>query len=268
MTSRQIYQGPANLFPANFFGAAVFWPSLICALLLLSSCSPPLQASQEVDASTATLEWLDKRHGLVRKPALQALLRKITKRLSSSLHGQATEPSFELGTDSLPARETIGYKNYPWHVLVINSKAPNAFSLGAGVIVLTKGMIRETRTEAELASVIAHEMAHQLLGHTQAALKNSLEESHDAPHAVFSLEDEIEADRVGLKLLDVGRYDVRHAVFALSIAYRSLDEFVATHDPTWLHQRLARMHQELGNFRSTYPATASSREFNKVRRHL
>ncbi len=240
----------------------------LCLLLIsASACAPSLNASQEVDASTATLEWLDQRYGLLRDPSLQTLLGKISRRLSSTLYGQATEPTYELGTDSLPARETLGYQNYPWHVLVIKSDTPNAFSLGAGVIVLTRGMIRETRTEAELASVIAHEMAHQLLGHTQRALEESLEAQH-APHAVFSLQDEIDADRVGLKLLDVGRYDVQHAVFALSIAYRSLEDNVAHHDPAWLHQRLARMHQEIAQYQRPLPSTVSSREFNKVRRRL
>ncbi len=238
---------------------------LLC--LLTTSCSQSVTASQEIEASTATLEWLDQKYGVVKDPGLQRLLRKITSRLSSSLSGQATAPVFSLGDDSLPARESIGYQAYPWHVMVINSDAPNAFSLGAGLIVITRAMIRETRTEAELASIIAHEMAHQLLGHTQAALSESLT-SREAPHAVFSLKDEVDADRVGLKLLDVGRYDLRHAVFALSIGYRGLETKVSDSNPQWLHARLARMHQELAAYPEGFPATTSSREFNKIRRRF
>ena len=43
---------------------------------------------------------------------------------------------------------------------VVESSVPDSFSLPGGYIYITLGMVRETRSEAELAAVIAHEVAH------------------------------------------------------------------------------------------------------------
>ena len=44
--------------------------------------------------------------------------------------------------------------------LVANNPSINAFAAPGGVIVINSGLIRKTKTEAELASVLAHEIAH------------------------------------------------------------------------------------------------------------
>jgi len=44
--------------------------------------------------------------------------------------------------------------------LVANDASINAFATPGGVIVINSGLIRKTKTEAELASVLAHEIAH------------------------------------------------------------------------------------------------------------
>lgn len=43
---------------------------------------------------------------------------------------------------------------------VVESSAPDSFSLPGGFIYITLGMVGETRSEAELAAVISHEVAH------------------------------------------------------------------------------------------------------------
>lgn len=43
---------------------------------------------------------------------------------------------------------------------VVESSVPDSFSLPGGFIYITVGMVRETRTESELAAVISHEVAH------------------------------------------------------------------------------------------------------------
>jgi len=47
-----------------------------------------------------------------------------------------------------------------YRFLVANDPTINAFATPGGVIVINSGLIRKTKTEAELASVLAHEIAH------------------------------------------------------------------------------------------------------------
>ena len=47
-----------------------------------------------------------------------------------------------------------------YRFLVANHPSINAFATPGGVIVINSGLIQKTKTEAELASVMAHEIAH------------------------------------------------------------------------------------------------------------
>lgn len=61
--------------------------------------------------------------------------------------------------------------DYP--VLLQEDQSINAFADGS-VVVITTGMMRFTESDAELQSVIAHEIAHNLAGHLAARRKNLL----------------------------------------------------------------------------------------------
>jgi predicted Zn-dependent protease len=52
---------------------------------------------------------------------------------------------------------------YEFHVL--DSEGVNAYSLPGGKIYVTRGMLQVVETEAELAAILGHEMAHVDLGH-------------------------------------------------------------------------------------------------------
>lgn len=58
-------------------------------------------------------------------------------------------------------------------VSIENDRAPNAYSDGEQ-IVLTSGIVALAQTESELASVIAHEAAHNLMGHVEATQQNMI----------------------------------------------------------------------------------------------
>lgn len=47
-----------------------------------------------------------------------------------------------------------------YHFAIIDSAEPNAFSCPGGIIFITKGIIKLTRNEDELAAILAHEVAH------------------------------------------------------------------------------------------------------------
>jgi predicted Zn-dependent protease len=63
--------------------------------------------------------------------------------------------------------------NLPWHFGVNDSDHINAFATPGGYIIITKGMLKQLRNEAELAGVLGHEVAHVNQKHYLKALRKS-----------------------------------------------------------------------------------------------
>jgi len=59
----------------------------------------------------------------------------------------------------------------PWHFVVLNNSAANAFAASGGYVFITTGMLAKVYNEAELAGVLAHEIAHVTQKHHLAALQ-------------------------------------------------------------------------------------------------
>ncbi len=55
--------------------------------------------------------------------------------------------------------------DYPYHFRVVNSSTPNAFALPGGFVNITRGLLIEMETEAQLAAVLSHEIAHVTARH-------------------------------------------------------------------------------------------------------
>lgn len=93
-------------------------------------------------------------------------------------------------------------------VFHIRSSAVNAFATGEGVICVTTGMIAKLPSEAALAYVLAHEIAHIKEKHSlKEAVENSKrntrgknEEQIELESSMYSKEQELEADRIGWDL--------------------------------------------------------------------
>lgn len=62
----------------------------------------------------------------------------------------------------------------PWKFGIIDSDNINAFSTPGGHILITRGLFERTRSESELAGVLAHEVAHVVKKHHLAALQKSM----------------------------------------------------------------------------------------------
>lgn len=66
-----------------------------------------------------------------------------------------------------------GRKDISWHFGVLDTEDINAFAAPGGYIFLTKGLYRRLNNEAELAGVLAHEIAHVTKKHHLKVLKQS-----------------------------------------------------------------------------------------------
>ena len=91
----------------------------------------------------------------------------------------------------------------------------NAFSIGGGRIYVSRGTVTACRSEAELAAVIAHEMAHDLVGHLCARSSSRSEGRRIGPvRQRLDPVQEREADAASLPLLVAAGYDP-HAALAV-----------------------------------------------------
>ena len=155
-----------------------------------------------------------------------------------------------------------GKAPYEWEFALIESESANAFCLPGGKVGVYTGLINYTENEAELANVVAHEVAHAILEHGGERLSQSLliqmgftaimigmEEQDESVQAgvlaalglgatvgvlmPYSRRHEFEADEVGLMLMAESGYDPEAAVtfwgrFAQQDKAR-MPEFLSTH---------------------------------------
>src|ERR1044071_5199802 len=132
-------------------------------------------------------------------------------------------------------------KNFKWAVSVVDSPQINAFCLPGGKIVVFTGILPYAKTEAGLAAVLGHEMAHAVARHgSQRLLRTSMAQTlmmgasvsmsdmdpqqrqavmaalgAGAQYGVllpFSREHETEADEMGLLYMARAGYDPREAI--------------------------------------------------------
>ncbi|MGD1932945.1 MAG: M48 family metalloprotease [Candidatus Phaeomarinobacter sp.] len=125
------------------------------------------------------------------------------------------------GASSLPNEE--------FRVTVLNSPVVNAFALPGGYVYVTRGLVALANSEAELASVIGHEIAHVTQRHGQGRQNRAIGATllgavlgvavgSDLVNQIFSIgasgfladysrDQENEADFVGLEMLVRAGYD-------------------------------------------------------------
>jgi beta-barrel assembly-enhancing protease len=112
-----------------------------------------------------------------------------------------------------------------WTFVVLDTDGINAFAAPGGFVHITKGALGLIRNEAELADVLAHEIAHVTARHTIKAIQKSkamslgaqatrrevLSQAADRGYEIllensFDRGDEIEADRIGVTLANGAGY--------------------------------------------------------------
>ena len=233
----------------------------VLGLMFTAACAPSrVPLSVEVDASLATTQWLDDKFGLVNDHELSSFLKQFTIRLGPAAYTAA----LNAGMDEAEIEQ---YKNFPWQIFVINSPEPSALSAGAGVTFISKGLFKRLGSEDELAAVIAHEMAHQLLGHVNRVIA-SQGLSSSSPRFVFTLEHEIAADALGVSILQIARYNPNAALNAITDTFRAREAQGREAHAEWVEPRLTSLHRAIQDLEPAMPAPEDSREFHKVQQRL
>lgn len=156
------------------------------------------------------------------------------------------------------------YGDLPWEFTFIDSDEINAFALPGGKVFFTRGLASRLTNEAQMAGVLGHEIGHVTAEHadkhisqaliingavtvTGAVIGDGSATTQVAMQALqtgsglfalkFSREDELEADRLGMRYMRKAGYDPRglRAVMELFLQMAGegrAPEFLSTHpDP-------------------------------------
>lgn len=125
-----------------------------------------------------------------------------------------------------------------WEFVVFEDSTPNAFALPGGKVGINTGMFQITQSDAGLATVLAHEIAHVTSNHADARIKNqntigmgaavlgSLIGGESASTATrllsgagniafgltFSRSQELEADRIGALFMARASYNPQESI--------------------------------------------------------
>ncbi len=236
--------GLANVLPAQA-NINRWLPSIIRGVQVyqLSNISP----RQEIELGRQMNDQIRQNMRFVRDPNINEYVRQIGQRLVS----QSERP------------------DYPFTFQVVDNNTINAFATTGGFVYLHTGLIKSVENEAELASVLGHEIGHitgrHLIGQLrQRAIASGVASAAgiDRNTAVSlgvelalnlprSRQDEFDADRRGLRMLSKAGYAQSAMISFMQTLQRrspSIPAFLSTHPP--IRDRIAAL-QRLINSEST-----------------
>ncbi len=173
--------------------------------------------------------------------------------------GLYADPTWQRYIQQFGARiaATTERPNLPWTFRVVDDPAVNAFALPGGFVYVTRGLLTHLTSEAELASVVGHEIGHVTARHTAAEMSKqqviglglalgSLASAQVAKYAgtanqalgilylKFSRDDESQADELGLRYMRRANFDPRE----MPKVFQMLDQLTTAEGgarlPTWL----------------------------------
>jgi predicted Zn-dependent protease len=206
-----------------------------------------LSQDEEVEAGRNAAQYLRRTVGLVEDPALQTYVQRV---------GAAVAAQCERS-------------DLPWTFAVLDDPAPNAFALPGGVVFVTRGMLSHLDSEAELAALLGHEIAHvaarhaiQVLGQQPFPQLGGTPAGASQPVAAgahldgglgllfrqYGRQAERQADALGFDYALAAGYDVREMEDIFIVMDRRarhsqttpVPDFLATHPPTQERVALVR----------------------------
>lgn len=226
----------------------------VAATLLLSSCATVGQAPAPMqDQPRPIVASLPKDAPKVVAPPTAA--DQEHDRLVSSYGGVYRNPVTEAYLDDLVQRLTAqsDRPDIPYRLTILNASSVNAFALPSGRLYVTRGLLALANDDAEIAAVIAHEMAHVSTRHAMAradmekqgvlvsnvmsqllhnpAGTEAVQKRSKVTLATFSRQQELEADQIGVRTIGRAGFDPYGASRFLASMSRQLNFRGATRGP-------------------------------------
>ncbi|HET9149421.1 MAG TPA: M48 family metalloprotease, partial [Alphaproteobacteria bacterium] len=196
----------------------VFAAALVAVLLALGSCAENPATGERYFSLMSSAE--EQQVGAEEHP-----------KLVQSFGGEYKDPELQHYIDSIGAllAKTTETPNQKFTFTIIDSPIINAFALPGGYVHVTRGLIALANNEAELASVLGHEMGHVTAHHsaqlyTRSVLSNILaagiglatgsnavgsvlSQGADVYLKSYSRENEYQADSLGVRYIKRAGYD-------------------------------------------------------------
>jgi predicted Zn-dependent protease len=169
---------------------------------------------------------------VTRNDRMVAIAREQHPRILATYGGEYSDPRLERTVARAIGSLTLDpdNPNQTYQITILNSPNINAFALPGGYLYVTRGLLALANDSAELAAVIAHEMAHVTANHGIQRQQREAEEmlaSQVVDHlgagqgaaarlalvrgklrlAQFSRNQELEADAIGIRSLGRAGYD-------------------------------------------------------------
>jgi len=177
--------------------------------------------------------------------------------------------------------------NLPWSFKVVDDPTPNAFALPGGYIFVTRGLLATMRNEAELASVLGHEIGHVTAKHSVTMLSRQqlaslglgvgmilspqLAQLGNLAGSGLSLlflkygrDAERQADDLGFKYALADNYDVRQMPNVFASLQRIGEASGQSPLPTWMashpypEERIQRIQEKLTALTVPVPTNAGA----------
>jgi len=228
--------------------------------LMLVSESQEIQMGQQADSQVIASI------GLYPDPALQSYVQGLGTKLAT--------------TSERP--------NLSWTFRVVDDPAVNAFAIPGGFVYVTRGILAHMTTEAELATVMGHEIGHVTARHTAHEMSReqvaglglaigSIASSQIAKYAgvasqalgvmflKFSRDNENQADELGVRYSSRANYDSRQMVDVMRVLDKitaegggRLPEWLATHpDPG---NRIAHINAVIARMQTDFSGATVNRD--------
>ena len=161
---------------------------------------------------------------------------------------------------SMTKHTEADYPTLPWEFTVLDSDVINAFALPGGKVFISRALLEEMNTEAQMAGVIGHEIGHVTAEHVNervtrqmglqigvvavSAILSSQSDSELVQYAVPALatgagvfalkydrDQELESDRLGVRYMSRAGYNPRGQLDVMQILGRAAEG--AERPPEW-----------------------------------
>ena len=160
-------------------------------------------------------------------------------------------------------------KNLPWRFGVIQSQGINAFAAPGGYMVVTLGLYQLLANEAQLAAVLAHEIAHVVRKHHLKALQKTMKRGLWSDLTVAVVDDRQDREGMhklinsGLQLYTTGldrKYEFEADLYAVVLAARAGYDPYAFLDVLTTIDSINPDSAQLTVFMNTHPPTTGRLE--------
>lgn len=197
-------------------------------MLLISGCQVLSGVSEDAFRPSTNPVTVD---SVTRNDRMAALAREQHPRILATYGGEYSDAKLERMVARIVGSLTLDPENpnQTYQITILNSPAINAFALPGGYLYVTRGLLALANDSAELAAVLAHEMAHVTANHgiqrqqkeaeevlASQVVNDVLQKDPAARVALvrgklrlaqFSRNQELEADGIGIRAIARAGYD-------------------------------------------------------------